>query len=45
MAVGDFDPFKQPGESDEQHRHRLEEAVLPRIGIYGSQLTVLHYVH
>lgn len=25
---GDFDPFKQLGESDEQHRHRLEDAVL-----------------
>jgi len=28
MAVSDFDPFKQSGESDEQHRHRLEEAFL-----------------
>jgi hypothetical protein len=28
MTIGDFDPFKQTGESDEQHRHRLEEALL-----------------
>ncbi|HVA11559.1 MAG TPA: hypothetical protein VNG32_05365 [Candidatus Dormibacteraeota bacterium] len=28
MTSGDFDPFQQPGESDEQHRHRLDEAFL-----------------
>lgn len=28
MAGDNFDPFKKTDESDEQHRHRLEEAVL-----------------
>lgn len=27
MSIEDFYPFKQLGESDEQHRHRLEEAI------------------
>ena len=46
MSTGDFDPFKQPGESDEQHRHRLEEALLAedwtlRFQANGAEFRVL----
>jgi hypothetical protein len=46
MASGDFDPFQQPGESDEQHRHRLEEALLSedwlsRFSTHGAEFRAL----